>query len=181
METSSVTIPSELEVLSDKVGDFVAYWGFKKIHGKIWTHLFASTTPLDASELIRRLKISKALVSLTLKDLLHYQVVFEVGKSDRGTLLYRANQNIAGVIVNVLKNRERVLFNELRAAHASTCALPVQAQDMAKISQPQLQLLGTFIEQAGAALEQVIALNDLVLKPWQAFTPASNESLKDSP
>jgi two-component system phosphate regulon sensor histidine kinase PhoR len=43
-----------LHSLSEQIGDFIQYWGFKKIHGMIWTHLYLSSTPLSAHELIQK-------------------------------------------------------------------------------------------------------------------------------
>ena len=171
--STTVAVPEELEVLAERIGDFVAYWGFKKIHGKIWTHLFTAKDPLDAAGLIRRLKISKALVSLTLKDLLHYRVVFEVGKSERGTILYRANQEVVEVIVNVLRQREKLLLKQIHSAHEKVLGLPQDDSLGLQICDTQVKTLGTLISQAETCLDQVIALHDLSLEPWRAFATSA--------
>lgn len=57
-------LPPELEDLANEVGDFICYWGFKKIHGRLWTHIYLARVPLDAGQLMQRLKVSKALISL---------------------------------------------------------------------------------------------------------------------
>ena len=165
----AVTVPEELEVLAEKIGDFVAYWGFKKIHGKIWAHIFTAKDPLDAADLIRRLKISKALVSLTLKDLLHYRVVLEVGRSDRGTILYRANQKVVEVIVNVLRQREKLLLKQIHFSHEKVLNLPQDGSLGVSICHTQVKTLGNLISEAEACLDHVIALHDLSLEPWRTF------------
>lgn len=104
------------EKLVSAIGEFIEYWGFKRVHGKIWTHIFLSERPLDAADLMKRLKISKALVSISVKDLIEYSVILKSGKSKKGTQTYTANPNLADVITHVLKTRERVLLNRISAA-----------------------------------------------------------------
>ncbi len=96
----------ELEDLADQIGEFIHYWGFKRIHGRIWTHIYLAAKPLDAADLVRQMKISKALVSISLRELIDFEVIEEVGKSSRGTHLYRANPDILKVILSVLRQRE---------------------------------------------------------------------------
>ena len=55
----------QLNKLADEVGELVYNWGLKRVHGRIWTHLFLSNRPLDASDLVKRLDISKALISIS--------------------------------------------------------------------------------------------------------------------
>src|SRR5262245_52829687 len=113
----------ELAELAEQIGHFIQYWGFKKVHGRIWTHLYLSTHPLDALELRTRLKISKALVSLTVKDLIEFGVIRECGKSERGTILYEANPHLHAAIFNVLRGREKKMMAQIAAAHRTleTC------------------------------------------------------------
>src|ERR1700730_8342606 len=96
-------LPPELEELAGEVGDFICYWGFKKIHGRLWTHIYLATLPVDAGQLMQRLKVSKALISLYLHDLLKYDVIIESGKSTRSTQTYVANPEVLDVILNVLR------------------------------------------------------------------------------
>lgn len=172
----SFVVPAEFENLADKIGDFLAYWGFKKVHGRIWTHLFTAQNPLDASDLIRRLRISKALVSLTVKDLLFYGVISEAGKSERGTILYRANPNVTEVILNVIRGRERKLLAQIRAAHKESTNMSLADQSLLNLSTHGLQTLGTLIEEAEAGLSQVLELHDLCLEPWKVFSEPISET-----
>ena len=113
MSHSTSPSPKTLE-LADKVGQFIEYWGFKQVHGRIWALLFLSKSPLDANYLIDSLKISKALVSMSLKDLIHYKVILEVEKEKPGTQKYSVNPQIADVILDVLMNRELVMLEEIQ-------------------------------------------------------------------
>ena len=85
--------PQQLLQVAESVGRFIEYWGFKKIHGQIWTLIFLADRPVDANYLKHSLSVSKALVSMSLKDLIHYNVVYETEKTG-ATQTYMANTNI---------------------------------------------------------------------------------------
>src|SRR5690606_38635402 len=95
------------------IGDLIENWGFKHVQGRIWAHLFLSEVPFDAAEIMRRLQISKGLVSISLKEMLTFEIVKKAGKSERGTLLYRVNPDHRAVISNILNNRERPLLSQI--------------------------------------------------------------------
>lgn len=142
----------ELEALAAEVGEFIRYWGFKQVHGRIWTHLFVSSTPLDAGTLMKRLKVSKALMSLSLNDLLQYKVIVESKRSERGTHTYIANPNILDIIVGILKNREKVMLDKIERAFR-------EVQPAPGIDPDRLRLLGEFIHQAQSSLDSVVTLS----------------------
>jgi DNA-binding transcriptional regulator GbsR (MarR family) len=148
--------------LADKVGTFIEYWGFKKIHGQMWTHLYLSPRPLSAQELISRLRISKALVSLSLKDLLHYGLIFQTDESlNKKNKFYQANPDVFGVIRNILVSREQEL---LRVTHAE-CGLLRDLTQGADLSSPvdknRLESLNQMVEGAGHTLSAMIALTEI--------------------
>ena len=107
----------ELAALADSIGDFIRYFGFKSIHGRVWTLLFLSKKPLASVDLARRLKVSKTLLSFAIADLLKYRVIEEAGKGIKRTTYYRANPDVSGVILEVLRNRELVLMRKIGRAH----------------------------------------------------------------
>lgn len=113
MADKHLRVPPEMEDVASQIGEFIEYWGFKNVHGRIWTHLFLAETPLDASDIVERLCISKALVSMSISDLLEYEVIQFAGKSERSTVLYKANPNVTSVIVNVLRKRERRMLSRI--------------------------------------------------------------------
>lgn len=103
---SGKRLPPELRQLEEIVGQFIEYWGFKRIHGRIWAHLYTSDQPLDSQELMGRLKVSKGLMSIAIRDLIEFQVIEEAYVGKHGTVFYKANQDLMGVISNVLRTRE---------------------------------------------------------------------------
>ena len=146
--------------LADEIGQFIQYWGFKSIHGKIWTHIYLAQEPIDAAELMARLKISKSLVSITIADLLQYNVIIQSGKSSRDTCVYVANLNIKDVIIEVLKQRElkmmRKLDQEFAEAIESCRATASNLADLKK-----LEALGQMIAMATTTLNAVVELKSV--------------------
>ena len=154
----STEFPTELEALADQVGEFIQYWGFKKVHGRIWTHLFVSNHPLDAGDLCKRLNISKALVSMSIADLLEYEVILEVGKGEQGTTLYSANPDVTHVIFNVLRKRERKMLAAVEAAHALLVKSGNPGSGSSSLDRERVAYLGEMVGTAQAALEMLISM-----------------------
>jgi DNA-binding transcriptional regulator GbsR (MarR family) len=108
-------MPAQVLDVAEKVGGFIEYWGFKKIHGRVWTLIFLAGRPVDAAYLISHLRVSKALISITLKDLLQYNVILE-SSEEASTTHYVANNDITGVVLDVLMNREAKMLMEIKGA-----------------------------------------------------------------
>jgi DNA-binding transcriptional regulator GbsR (MarR family) len=149
----------ELNELADQVGGFIEYWGFKEIHGRIWTHLFTSDTPLDSTMLVKRLKVSKALVSFAVRDLLDHKVIEEVSKGPRGTVLFRANPDLLQVILGVLRTRERRMLARIHSAHRLLANLPSRTLKDGGLSLDRVKQVGELIATAEGALDAFISLS----------------------
>jgi DNA-binding transcriptional regulator GbsR (MarR family) len=170
-------LPPEMDDLANEVGDFICYWGFKKIHGRLWTHLYLSSDPLDAGQLMQRLKVSKALISLTLNDLLRYDVIVESGKSARGTQTYVANPDVLDVILNTLRRRERKMLAKAETSHRMLSSLSPERQAKASLHNERVLALGRMIHQAQNALSSLLELATVDLKSWEDI----NEGKKSDP
>ncbi|HRK06847.1 MAG TPA: hypothetical protein PLZ57_03670 [Pseudobdellovibrionaceae bacterium] len=165
----SNTLP-EMQELSEQIGEFIHYWGFKRIHGKIWTHLFLAERPLDAADLVRQMKISKALVSISLRELMEFEVIEEVGKSARGTHLYRPNPDILKVILAVLRGREKRMLTRIQAAAEALERTAPQDRQNTELSDKALGQLGALVTKAQMGLESFISLRSVDFGEWrQAF------------
>jgi DNA-binding transcriptional regulator GbsR (MarR family) len=160
----------QLNRLADQIGGFIEYWGFKKIHGQIWTHLYLSPTPLSAQDLIARLKVSKALISLSMKDLVDYRLVIQTDESlERKNKFYYANPDVFDVIRNVLETRETHMLRRAAEEFAvlnTMCSEPVDPPLKGPAPTPiaeleRLQSLGEMIHGAQTALKQLIELQKI--------------------
>jgi len=143
----------EIENLSTLIGDFIEYWGFKKIHGQIWFHLYLSEIPLDAAEIMKKLSISKALVSITLKDLLQYEVISESQLSPLGTRTYTANDQLSEVIKKVLRKREQYMLSKIKLAHLEMGKISGDLLEQANVKKTKIKELGKFIKRGERGLD----------------------------
>lgn len=146
----------ELYELAEKLGDFMEYWGYKKIHGQLWCHIYLSSYPLDASELIQRLGISKALVSITLKELTQYGVIEDAGKNDKGRKTYRAINDISKPIFETLRRREQFMIARIVSAYRSLSRLSPEELRMAGIQRTKLSALGRLIKLVDLGLQALV-------------------------
>lgn len=163
-------VPPEIQELADQVGKFIHYWGFKQVHGRIWTHLYLSSEPLDAADLMERLDISKALVSISVADLLEYDVILEAGKSQDSTQLYRANPDLMTVIMRVLREREKKMLAQAATAVKQVSELSESEKAHWKVCPQNLNTLGDFILAGQAVLESIIGLKNLKFDDFSFFT-----------
>lgn len=142
VQVSAKQVP-ELLKLESIVGLFMEYWGFKKVHGRIWTHLFTSKLPLDSIELMSRLKVSKGLMSIAIRDLLFYDVIKTDHVGRHGSTFYKANPNLTQVISNVLKKRELKMLSDAKKA----------SEDLMTIKPEKLNRFGLNIDKIQKVLE----------------------------
>lgn len=166
-------VPPELSDVADQVGEFVEYWGFKKIHGRIWTHIFLSAEALDAGALMKRLEVSKALMSMSLAELLDHDVIQVAGKSESGTTTYKANPDIIHVILTILRKRERRMLSRTASA----------AKILSNINEPETPLnpgrvkaLQSMIGQAEDTLDCLLGLKTVDFAKWNEFTRCFSEN-----
>ncbi len=164
-----------IKKLAQAVGDFIRYWGFRKIHGQLWTQIYLSQEPLSGSELVKNLSVSKALVSPALKELLDYDLISAISTDGR-TKKYKANEQVFEVIQNILKNREQRLVEN---AHKQCSALQKYEGEKyssnSKINHDRLDALSSLISSALFALSMItLKSDDNPLSNW--IPPEKNES-----
>lgn len=174
----------ELEDVVTQIGDFIEYWGFKNVHGRIWAHLFLAGCPLDSNELIVRLGISKALVSMSISDLMDYNVIRASGKSERGTTVYDCNPDLSSVIANVLRKRERRLLARLSAATRTLSSMPREMDGKCGVRHDRVEKLDNMVRTAESTLDGLLMFRDVSFAPWAGFHSESSDGPKapgDSP
>jgi HTH-type transcriptional regulator, glycine betaine synthesis regulator len=92
----------------DGLGQLAAYFGFSKVIGQLYGTLLLSAEPLSLDDMMERLHISKAGVSMNMRTLEHLGMVRQVwvrGKVGRRKY-YEAETNYWQVITGVLTGRE---------------------------------------------------------------------------
>ena len=155
-EPRSTRLPLELDQLAQSIGKFIEYWGFKAIHGRIWTLLYLSKDPLSSIEISRKLKVSKTLLSFSISELLEYDVIQEAGKGIKRTVYLKANTNLTTVILNVLSKRESPLMEEIHSRFGRVEQLLQQIDSEFKLDTERTQKMGEFISSAQEVLQSLI-------------------------
>lgn len=140
---------TKLHRLAEVVGTFIRYWGFRKIHGEIWTVLYLSKVPLSPVEIERLLKVSKALVSPALAELVKEGLIQPAPSENLKTKRYEAVEDVTSVIRDVLRRREQPMLADAAAKHSEVQAI---ADENGGIDLRRLQNLGQMIDSANFAL-----------------------------
>ncbi len=164
-------VAPELFTLADEVGCFLEYWGFKAVHGKIWLLTLLAKHPVDSATIQDRFGISKALVSMTIKELIDHHVIEECGKSDRGTIIYKANFDFASIIGNVLRQREKKIFTRVKAALDSLSTVNTEDLNASGIDPKKVELLKKLVKQGESILDILLGP---VLKGFKGIQKVSS-------
>ncbi len=163
---------SDVDELSNKVGEFIRYWGFKNIHGKIWCHLFLSEHPLDATDLIARTGVSKALMSQSLSELLEYNVI-EIEDEGRKKKRYVTNQNILTVITSILRKREQNMLCDIHSHFRVVSNFSNEQLELAGIDAGKLKRLGNMVSFAEKFLCSMLRFESFSFKSFKkVFEPS---------
>ena len=95
-----------LHEVADAVGALMEFWGFKRVMGRVWTHLYLLDEPLTAAELCERLEISTGAASMTLAELERWGVVRRSRKPGDRREYFEAETDIWKMVSRVLRERE---------------------------------------------------------------------------
>jgi DNA-binding transcriptional regulator GbsR (MarR family) len=168
----------KLQALSDSVGDFIRYWGFRRIHGQIWTQVFLSKESLSGAELTERLGVSKALVSPALAELESYGLI-EMVQDGKKTKRYSAVPDVVSVIKKILKERELKIIKTAQAKFESLSHLHKKSeQGQSVIDGERLEEVGQMIALADFSLGFLIGQsNEEALQYWSEEAQKNLEDL----
>lgn len=114
--TQNIDAEKSLSELANSIGDFIRYWGFRRVHGQIWTLLYLKNTTMSPTEIALSLNVSKSLISSALVELEQHGLIHPFNQADsinRKTKLFIAETNVMEVIKSVLKEREIKLIQNV--------------------------------------------------------------------
>ncbi len=151
--------------LSMSIGDFIHYWGFRRIHGALWAQLFVSSTPLSVTELARRLDVSKALVSPALTELAKYGLIREVPAPDDRSVLFEAVGEAGEVVRKILKSREVPMLEKINQRFQKVDAHKAKPNDTRDDRLLELKLM---IGSASAFLSLFVEQDEILELPLKA-------------
>jgi len=131
------------ESMLDGLSQLADYFGFSKVMGQLYGVLLLSGEPMSLDELLERLDISKASVSMNMRTLEQLGMVRQVwhrGKSDRRKY-YEAETDLLQIVTNIISRREmrdvdralNVLQNNIETLHAAQNKLSPEDQATASL------------------------------------------------
>jgi DNA-binding transcriptional regulator GbsR (MarR family) len=148
-----------LRQLAVVIGDFIRYWGFRRIHGEIWTVVYLSKRPLSGVEIERSLSVSKALVSPAIQELVKEGLIKPAVSENSKTKRYEAVENVAQVIRGVLRRREQPMIADAEMKHLALVKIADNPEE-SEVNQNRLEVLGTLIQSANFSLLALINEDD---------------------
>ena len=152
----------DLALLADSVGEFIQYWGFRKVHGQVWTLIYLAPAPINATEIQRVLKVSKPLISLAVQELKDYNLIIQVSEPSRRTKEYIANPDTMTVVREILKTREMALLEDVKARLDKILGSPLAR---ALVEEERLSSMVQMTDNAREFLELIISLSSLETRP----------------
>jgi DNA-binding transcriptional regulator GbsR (MarR family) len=145
---------NQQRLLADSVGEFIRYWGFRRIHGAIWTELYLNKFPLSGAELVKKLDVSKALISPALSELESWNLIVPTASNSEKTKYYQAVPEIFSVILQVLRQRESVMVGAVKKN-----LLAVKKSPSPEIDPERLKNLEKMIKAAEFGLNILMKIN----------------------
>ncbi len=144
-----------LSELAKAIGDFIRYWGFRRIHGQVWTMVFLSREPLSGADLALQLKVSKGLISTAVNELEEYNLICQVESENSKTKRYEANPDVFKVIKDILMRRELMIMHNI-SSKFELVEKTIHAKEDQKIDRHKMQELGQMIGNADNILNAII-------------------------
>lgn len=115
MTTHTPLSDPEIQII-ETIGDVIDFWSFSKHHGRIWALLYLREEPFSSPDIQSMLQMSAGLVSMSLKELLHWDVVQKVWIQGDRKDYYTANTDIWHTVTRVMREREyQMILNSMHS------------------------------------------------------------------
>lgn len=150
----------------EAAGAFIEYWGFKAIHGRVWTLVAIAREPMSQIEIAERLGVSRSLVSQAVAELESFGLLRPVAENRKAP--YVAVLDVWPTIADVLRRREWRIIDEARHAFEAAAEEVELAAD-SPYDPDRLRLLATMSDIAQMLVGVLIGLR----------VPASLERVTD--
>jgi len=148
--------------VSAAAGQFIEYWGFKALYGRIWTLLALHRAPLSQAEIADLLGVSRSAVSTAMAELL--ELGLAKPRDDHRHAPWEAVIDVWPTIAGVLRSREWMLLEAARTALEAAieeAEIAATAQDGAAPVQwdvDRLRMLLAMTEMGQGFLKMLMAL-----------------------
>lgn len=156
----------------DGLGQLADYFGFSKVLGQLYGTLMLSANPLSLDDMVERLDISKASVSMNMRSLEHMGMVRQVWVRGGGgrRKYYEAETDYWKIISSLLNGRE--MRDVERAIHVMTenskklkVAMPEMAdenQAVARVYMQRIAQMQTLFQFAQLMISSILAQAETV-------------------
>jgi DNA-binding transcriptional regulator GbsR (MarR family) len=138
------------------VGDFIRYWGFRRVHGQIWSVLYLSRVALSGADLTRLLGVSKALVSPALAELEKLGLLARSG-GDSKTKTFVAVEDVYAVIAGVLRTRETQLI-EAAAEAVERLRTATDKGGTGRVNRQRLEQVAAMVDAGRSGLALILQM-----------------------
>ena len=155
--------------LANNIGQFIEYWGFKNIHGRLWTLIYLAKSPISAPELVSSLSVSKGLVSVAINELLDYGLIEKVGKAPGGGHTYAAVDDMGTVVREVLRQRELKLLADTEKNIESLMSFSSRELDDMGICNDRLSQLMNLTQVHRSLLQSFVSQGYSSITEWIKF------------
>lgn len=143
----------------DRTGDFIEWWGFRAIHGRVWTLLAMTARPLSQVDIAALLDVSRSLVHGAVNELEEWGLVQRVGTHRRAPIV--AVTEVWPIITQVLRTREWMMIERVRVAleaASQEAELHFQRTGQEPFSRESLAELVQLTEMAQSFLKVILQL-----------------------
>lgn len=177
-EITSMDPEQKLQHAAKSIGQFIEYWGFRSIHGRIWTVVFLSPRPVSTLEIIQRLQVSKGLVSKAVCELLDFGLIRYSGNTVYARRTYIACEDIGSIVGSVLKEREMVLLQKNINSLSILSSCSDTELDQIGVEPKKLRQLFQLTKQNEGLLKAFLRKKFQTLTEWIKFTKLARGFLK---
>lgn len=169
MEQTNNNPNRKLAQTAKSIGEFIEYWGFKSIHGRIWALVYLSDTPISTPEIVATLEISKASASIGVNDLIEQGLITASGKVKNGGVTYVSNENVGTIVRSILKTRELELVSDTETHLKSLSALSKAEMKEGNISPQKLDQLLDLTQASKKMLMRITSNRFKNIAAWASF------------
>lgn len=154
-------IDQAVDLSIETMGRLAEFWGFTRTMGRVYGALFLSPRPMTQTDLVERLGVSAANVSMSINGLIRWGAVHKVYEKGSRKLQYVAEPELRKIVRNVLGAREqRELSEALETFHE---AVEVLKDGRPRGRKTKMSEDASFVEDRVLHLEMVARMSNKML------------------
>jgi DNA-binding transcriptional regulator GbsR (MarR family) len=144
----------------ETMGRLAEFWGFTRTMGRVYGALFLSPRPMTQTDIVERLGVSAANVSMSINGLMRWGAVHKVYEKGSRKLHYTAEPELRKIVRNVLGTREQRELDDATGRFS-------EAIEVLKDGRPRAKMLTgdeRFVQERIQHLETVVRLSNKLLE-----------------